>query len=180
MAVQRFLDERVDDRFSYPEIGATESVLPHGYNIDRNRVKIGSGTEAFERAKAAMRKWKMFDIGWVELISSETPIEAGKTVAILVTHFGFYSIHAARIVYTINEATRFGFAYGTLTEHGEIGEERFSVEYIPDSNEVWYDILAFSRPASLLSKIGYPVSRLLQKAFARDSKMAMQTVAEET
>ena len=173
-SVQQFLKRQADDRFSYPEIGATEFDLPSGYNIDHNRIKIGIGIDTFELAKTAIREWKMFDLGWVELISSETPIETGQNVAILVSHFGFYSLNAARIVYTIDEPTRFGFAYGTLTEHGEIGEERCSIEYHTDSGEVWYDILAFSRPASLLAKIGYPISRSLQKAFARDSKMAMQ------
>ncbi len=177
-AVQQFLNNRANDQFSYPEIGATESELPPGYNVDHNRGKLGIGIEVFDLAKTAIREWKMFDLGWVE-ISTETPIETGQTVAILVSHFGFYSLNAARIVYTIDEPSRFGFAYGTLTEHGEIGEERFSVEYNADSNEVWYDILAFSRPSSLLAKIGYPIGRSLQKAFARDSKMAMQRAIVE-
>lgn len=173
-AIQQFLDDRANDQFSYPEIGATESDVPRGYNFDHNRVKLGIGPDVFQHAKNAIREWKIFDLGWVELTDSETSIEIGQTVAILVSHYGFYSLNACRIVYTIDEPARFGFAYGTLTEHGEIGEERFSVEYNADSNEVWYDILAFSRPASLLAKIGYPISRSLQKAFARDSKMAMQ------
>jgi len=178
-AVQQFLNDRENDQFSYPEIGATDSEIPPGYNIDRNRAKLGVGSEVFDHAKTAIRDWKMFDLGWVELISRETPIEIGQTVAILVSHLGFYSLNAARIVYVIDEPARFGFAYGTLTEHGEIGEERFSVEYNADSNEVWYDILAFSRPASIIAKIGYPVARALQKAFARDSKAAMQRAIGE-
>ncbi|MGB5013367.1 MAG: DUF1990 domain-containing protein, partial [Pyrinomonadaceae bacterium] len=149
------------------------------YNIDRNRLRLGVGIEVFEHGKTAIREWKMFDLGWVELISSDIPIETGQTVAILVSHYGFYSLNAARIVYTINEPNKFGFAYGTLTEHGEIGEERFSVEYNADSDEVWYDIFAFSRPAALLAKIGYPISRSLQKAFAQDSKMAMQRAVSQ-
>lgn len=179
-AVKLFLDEQADDRFSYPEIGATGSEIPPGYNKDHNRVKLGVGPVVFERAKTAIREWKMFDIGWVELTSCSTPIEIGQTVAILVSHYGFYSLNAARIVYTLNEPTRFGFAYGTLTEHGEIGEERFSIEYDDVSGEVWYDLFAFSRPASLLAQIGYPLSRSLQKTFARDSKMAMQRAVSET
>lgn len=173
-AIQQFLDDRANDQFSYPEIGATASEVPPGYNIDHNRVRLGVGTEVFEQAKTAIRDWKMFDLGWVELINSGASIEIGQTVAILVSHYGFYSLNAARIVYTIDEPTRFGFAYGTLTEHGEIGEERFSVEYESDSGDVWYDIFAFSRPAALLAKIGYPISRSLQRAFAKDSKAAMQ------
>ena len=172
-AIKQFLDERAPDRFSYPEVGATQTVIPAGYNVDHNRIKIGTGGVDFERARSAVRSWKMFNMSWVNLISTETPIEIGQTVAVLISHFGFYSLNATRIVYTMDEPSKFGFAYGTLTEHGEIGEERFSVEYHEDSGEVWYDILAFSRPGSMFAKIGYPLTRYLQRAFANDSKAAM-------
>ena len=171
--VERFLAERRNDDFSYPEIGSTRTELPAGYNIDHNSIKLGIGQEMFERAKAAIRIWSMFDMDWVTLTQSDTPIEVGRTVAILVEHFGFYSLNAARIVYVIDDEDRFGFAYGTLKEHGEIGEERFSVEFDELTGEVWYYIYAFSRPGSLLAKLGYPLTRYLQKSFAQDSKIAM-------
>jgi len=114
----------------------------------------------------------MFDFPWVRLCYPDTPIEVGRTVAIAIEHFGFYSLNAARIVYTIDEPARSGFVYGTLSEHGEIGEERFSVEHLA-SGEVWYELYAFSRPGSLLARLGYPLARHLQKRFATDSKAAM-------
>ena len=73
----------------------------------------------------AVRQWKMFDFPWVELCWPDTPIEKGRNVAILVDHFGFYSLNAARIVYTIDTSHRFGFAYGTLADHGEIRRRAF-------------------------------------------------------
>ncbi len=177
--ISRFLADRVADTISYSEIGATHFTAPAGYNIDHNRIKIGSGREDFERAKNALRAWKMFEMPWVELHRKKTPIEIGQNVAIVVSHYGFYSINGARIVYTFDEVgdeiemERFGFAYGTLVDHGEIGEERFSVEFDRATEEVFYDLFAFSRPAALLAKIGYPITRGLQKEFARDSKTAM-------
>ncbi|HEV3306332.1 MAG TPA: DUF1990 family protein [Candidatus Sulfotelmatobacter sp.] len=72
---------------------------------------------------------------------------------------------------------RFGFAYGTLGEHAESGEERFTVEWSRDDDSVWYDILAFSRPRQMLARLGYPLSRLLQKRFAEDSKAAVAKAA---
>jgi uncharacterized protein (UPF0548 family) len=114
----------------------------------------------------------MFDFDWVDIFSKSTPIETGETVAILILHFGFYSLNPARIVYTMDEPNRLGFAYGTLEDHGESGEERFMVER--DANgDVFYDLMAFSRPNHLLAKLGYPVVRMLQKRFANDSKQAM-------
>lgn len=174
--IDKFLADRVSDDFSYSEIGATKSNAPSGYVVDHNRIKLGSGSSDYEHAKGAIRQWKMFDFDWVELFFDDTPIEVGQTVGILVSHFGFYSLSAARIVYTISESAeieRFGFAYGTLREHAEIGEERFSVEFHHDSGEVWYDLYAFSKAGSLLTRVGYPLSRYLQRSFARNSKKAM-------
>jgi uncharacterized protein (UPF0548 family) len=171
--VHEFLLARGHDPFSYPEVGATRTPEQLSkYNIDHNRQLLGTGDEAFERAKQAIRQWRMFDFPWVQLVSTATPIQVGVSVAIVVEHFGFYSLNAARIVYAIDDPDRFGFAYGTLSEHGEIGEERFSVELL-SSGEVWYDLYAFSRPGAVLAKLGYPLGRRLQKRFARDSKVAM-------
>jgi len=38
---------------------------------------------------------------------------------------------------------------------------------------VWYDILAFSRPNQVLTRLGYPLVRRIQKRFAKDSAAAM-------
>ncbi|HBE81480.1 MAG: DUF1990 domain-containing protein [Blastocatellia bacterium] len=171
--IEAYLAAAESTTFSYLDIGATQTHPPDGYVVDHNRVQIGRGFEDWDRAKHAVRKWKMFDLGWAELLFTDTPIEKDRIVAILVNHFGFYSLNAARIVFTINERSRFGFAYGTLTDHVESGEERFMVEINERTGEVWYDLFAFSRPNHLLAKLGYPLTRRLQRQFASDSKSAM-------
>jgi uncharacterized protein (UPF0548 family) len=118
----------------------------------------------------------MFGMTWVRLHPLTAPIQVGTNVAVSIRHFGFYSLNACRIVYLVSEdgpVKRLGFAYGTLAEHAESGEERFTVEWNRDEDKVWYDILAFSRPRQMLARVGYPLSRLLQKRFAMDSKAAM-------
>ena len=71
---------------------------------------------------------------WLELCWPDAPIRTGTTVAVAVLHFGFWSLNACRIAYVEDaNAERYGFAYGTLTEHEEIGEERFTVEFARDS-----------------------------------------------
>jgi uncharacterized protein (UPF0548 family) len=178
--IRRFISSQRDLPFSYPEVGATAGELPPGYNVDRNRINLGEGREAYERASAALRNWKQFDLGWVRMVPSATPIEVGAVVAILTRHFGFWSLNACRVVYLIDEAgplTKFGFAYGTLSSHVERGEERFTIEWHERDDTVWYDILAFSRPNQFLVSLGFPLARRLQRRFARDSLAAMTTKA---
>jgi uncharacterized protein (UPF0548 family) len=123
----------------------------------------------------------MFDIPWISLCWPETPVHVGATVAVLISHLGFWSMNACRIVYTIEEQgspKRFGFAYGTLPDHGEMGEERFLVEFNAEDQSVWYDLLAFSRPG-MWARVVYPIARALQKRFARESKAAMLRAVRE-
>jgi uncharacterized protein (UPF0548 family) len=175
-SIRAFIAAQKDQQFSYAEVGRSRKEAPRGYNCDHNRVQLGTGKDVFDRAKAAVQKWKMFDMPWVNLCWPDSPIEPGTTVVVLISHFGFWSLNACRIVYVMQEhgaLERYGFAYGTLPQHGEIGEERFSVEFHADDQSVWYDILAFSRPGPL-ARLGYPFTRVLQKRFAEDSKVAMQ------
>jgi uncharacterized protein (UPF0548 family) len=160
---------------SYPEIGFSNNRTPAGYDLDHNRVQLGEGREVFEKACAAIREWILFPQPWTEIHPSQAPIEKGTVVAVLVHLFGLWWLNACRIVYVIDEPRRFGFAYGTLPGHAERGEERFSVEWSEDGT-VWYDIRAFSRPRFWLARLGYPISRRVQRRFVRDSKAAMQAV----
>lgn len=177
--IRAFISTQRDKPFSYADVGATKTQPPGGYTVDHNRVQLGDGPAGFERAVHAIREWKMFAMPWVQLCWPDTPIEQGATVAVLVTHFGFWSLNAARIVYVVDEVDengadkRFGFAYGTLPDHAERGEERFTVEFHAKDQSVWYDVCAISQP-NFLARLGYPFARHLQKRFARDSKNAMK------
>ena len=159
--------------FSYPKPGATGDRVPRGYRWKRERFELGRGSDAFARARRAIREWRMFDVGWIELCWPDAPVEAGSTVAVMARHFGFWSVNVSRIVYVIDEPRRYGFAYGTLPEHAESGEERFTVEWQNDDS-VWYDVLAFSRERHALAKAAFPLSRMLQARFRRDSGRAMR------
>ena len=174
--IRELIAAQHDMPLSYPEVGATLITPPPGYTVDHNRRQLGLGEACFERAVSAMRRWKQFDLGWVEAVPSDTPIELYATVGVLARHFGFWSLNVSRIVYVIDESgpiKKFGFAYGTLVSHVERGEERFTIEWHKDDDSVWYDILAFSRPNKLLVRLGVPVARMLQKRFAKDSLKAM-------
>ena len=182
--IDRFCRLATEGDLSYGEIGATmEGDIPARYNTDRNRICLGSGQAAFERACVALYSWAMFDIGWVELIHPASPIAVGQTVVILAHAWGLYSLSASRILSMVDtddlSIHRRGFVYGTLEDHVESGEERFTIEHHANDDSVWYDILAFSRPRHPLARLAYPASRAAQRRFARDSKAAMVRAAQE-
>lgn len=66
------------------------------------------------------------------------------------------------MVYLVDEDHRKGFAYGTLPGHPESGEEAFVVE-LGEDGQVTFTISAFSRPASVLARLGGPLSRAIQR-----------------
>jgi uncharacterized protein (UPF0548 family) len=175
--INRFLKVAASSGFSYSELGATNSpALPPLFTVDHNRIRLGSGSLIWYQAVEGVKKWKMFNIPWVSLCWPTAPIAEGSNVAVLAHRFGFFWLNACRIVYVVNQdetKKRYGFAYGTLTDHAESGEERFLVEWDRETDTVSYDLLAFSRPNHFLSQIGYPLSRRLQKRFAAESKAAM-------
>lgn len=171
--IQRFIAAQARQPFSYAEVGATRGQAPHGYAVDHNRVVLGRGPETFARAAAAVRAWQMFAVEGVQLCWPAAAIAEDTTVAILARVAGLWSLNACRIVYTIDERDRFGFAYGTLPAHAVRGEERFLVERDRDSGEVVYDLLAFSRPSYAWLALGRPLLRRRQRRFAAASKAAM-------
>jgi len=174
--IRKFLAAQQVLAFSYPEVGASRQAAPGGYPINHYRAKLGDGVETYGRARDALRQWKMYDLPWTRLYWPDTPISVGATVAVLARHGGLKSLNASRIIYVIDEAgavQRYGFAFGTLPGHMEQGEERFTVEWHVDDDSVWYELFAFARPHGLLAKLGYPIVRLIQKRFARDSYRAM-------
>lgn len=174
--IRRFLSEQSHSAYSYAAVGESMIGAPRGYAVDHNRVRIGRGEADFRRAVDAVRRWEMFNLGWVELCYPDTPLAVGSNVAVLVHHLGIWSLNACRIVYSVNDegdTRRYGFAYGTLHDHAESGEERFTVEWRRTDDSIWYDLFAFSQPRHLLARAGHPLSRVLQRRFARDSMDAM-------
>jgi uncharacterized protein (UPF0548 family) len=172
-AIRDFLAAQSRLDFTYSAVGATAATPPAGYVVDRTRVRLGHGEPAFRAARAALARWDHFRLGWVEACPQDTPVEAGAVVVVVARSLGLWWLNACRVVYVVDEEDRFGFAYGTLPEHAETGEERFLIERDRATGSVWYDIVAFSRPRHLLARLGYPWTRRVQRRFARDSAAAM-------
>lgn len=185
--LQRIRDAYRGARPSYPEVGQTRGELPPGYKVDHHCIQLGTGRATFERAKQLLAEWRGFELGWLGPCWPRQTIEEGALVGTLAHVFGLWAVNVCRIVYveggmaeaevghSATETERFGFAYGTLPGHAERGEERFTVTWNRAGDDaVWYDILAFSRPNLVLTRLGAPLVRRLQKRFALDSMQAMR------
>jgi uncharacterized protein (UPF0548 family) len=175
-STRRFLAAQAKLDFSYSAVGATAKQLPDGFVVDQTRIKLGEGEPVFQAARAALQRWRQFDMGWLEAWPPETPIQTGEVVAIMARALGLWWLNACKIVYVVDDSgpiSRFGMAYGTLPDHAERGEERFLIEWDQADNSVWYDILAFSRPNHFLTRLGYPIVRRTQKRFGFESAAAM-------
>ena len=174
--IERFLDRSHGLPLSYGPTG----IVRHGPAVNRfdeQAVTVGRGEADFERARMALARWIQFDIGWVEAFPARLSIEVGTDVAVLIRHLGFWSLNGARVLYQVGGTDGqdvFGFAYGTLTNHAESGEELFEVSIDRQSGDVMYRIRAVSRPQSVLTWIGQPIVRLLQARFRHDSAAAMR------
>ena len=155
---------------------SSEPGRPAG-DLDEVTVAIGRGQADFERARAALLAWKQFDIGWVETFPRQAPVAVGTVVAVLIRHLGFWSLNGCRVLYSVGspgDVARFGFAYGTLTNHAESGEELFEVFIDPRTDDVMYRIRATSWPQATLARFGQPIVRALQERFRDHSVAAMK------
>ena len=172
--IDAFLERSRRLPLSDDPIGLAGQPTP-GFSRDELTTPVGRGPEAFERASAALERWAHFNLGWVEVFPGNAPLTEGTTVGVVVRHLGFWSMNGCRVVYGIGRrgTGEFGYAYGTLTNHAERGEEIFKVTLDPRSGQVGYTIRAASQPRAALATLGYPVTRLLQARFRRDSAAAM-------
>lgn len=175
--LRELIEQQAALPFSYPYPEATRGAPPQGYAVDRNRIQLGRGELAYQRARMALLRWRMFELSWVQLCWPNVPVRAGNTVGVLAHVAGAWWLNTCRIVYTFDETgevERLGFAYGTLPDHAALGEERFMVEWRHDDDTVWYDTLAYSQPNHRLARLGGRMTRRTQQRFAAHSLQAMQ------
>lgn len=173
--VQSVLARERNAPFSYAPVGS--AVTPPGWFDNRGTVELGRGADVFARARDALRRWRMFDLGWTEAIPErENAIEPGMTVAVLARTLGLHTLLLARVVAVQDEPRRFAFSYGTLPHHVERGEETFAVTW-HDDDRVTYSVWSYSRPGHFLVRLGAPFARRLQRRFVRDSCARMRKLA---
>jgi len=149
--------------YSYAEVGATRGSLPAGYrHLGAGRV-LGQGSALFEAAAERLATWGVQRHSGLVVDTAEPRITAGAVAVVRIGWRGLRIDAPVRVVYVLDEPRRRGFAYGTLPGHPEIGEELFAVS-LDEDGTVRGEIRAFSRPGSVLARLGGPVTRWVQDA----------------
>jgi uncharacterized protein (UPF0548 family) len=155
-------DRLAQAELTYREIGGTAGSLPAGYHHLTQRLPIGHGTQLFTDACNAVLRWQVQIRAGLE-VSVSSPAAVPGAVVVLGLAIGPFRLDApCRVVYTVDEPRRRGFAYGTLAGHPECGEEAFMIEH-NDDGTVNFTITAFSRPSTLPARIAGPVGRIVQR-----------------
>lgn len=178
LQIARFLEESATLPLSYAPAGLLDTLAPA--RIDRADVPLGSGEAVYDRAVTALGAWRQFEVGWMDLWPREAPTAPGTVVVVVIRHLGFWSMNGCRVVYRRDDPRirRRGYAYGTLPNHAEAGEESFDITFDRDSGAVTYHIRATSWPHAALARLGQPFVRHLQARFRRDSGRAMRRAVE--
>ncbi len=151
---------------TYREVGATRGELPAGYVHDRESADLGPFDQAtFGRAAAALLSWQVQARAGLTVYADDE-VQDGATFALLIRlPVAGYVTAACRVVFVDDEPDRRGFGYGTLPAHPEQGEEAFAV--VRRGDRMVFEVTAFSRPRHPLTRLGKPVSRLLQRQVTR-------------
>ncbi|MEV7280476.1 DUF1990 domain-containing protein [Streptomyces sp. NPDC093111] len=157
----------VADGPSYPEVGATRTrPLPAGYHHLHHTVRVGHGPGAYATAGAAVTTWRMHRASGARVTSEADRAEPGVTLEVAMGLGPVRFSAPCQVIWTAYTETETGFAYGTRTGHPECGEESFVVDLREDGS-VWFTVTAFSRAAAWYTRLGGPVVRALQLAYAR-------------
>jgi uncharacterized protein (UPF0548 family) len=147
---------------TYDQLGATLSrSTPLDYRRDQYSVLLGHGDETFRRAITGLKTWNAHRQVRLRVLPAPSPLNEGTTT---IAAIGLRHLSLAvpcRIIRVIDEPSRCGFAYATLPDHPEQGEECFIIT-LTDDGDVTFEILAFSRPANAVVRSSGPLARAVQ------------------
>nr|WP_198962426.1 DUF1990 domain-containing protein [Glutamicibacter sp. BW78] len=160
---------------TYTDFGLTElGRAPAGYRTVRRRARVGNGEDAFRRLADGILGWEMHRGAGLR-VPEETPRAAPGVRVVSGMGAGPVRLPApCRVLWSQEpEAAdpttgprRAGFGYGTLQGHPVAGEEAFTA-VLDDDGTVWFEVLAYSRPANWLMRAAAPVTQRTQEWVTR-------------
>lgn len=161
--LQRVLEKSRRAELSYEEVGASKGTpLPAGYRHDHYQRRLGFEEDRFERAVDALGRWQGHVGAGVRIFPDGATVEIDSTVLFVLRATGLWAVAPCRVVYVVDESSRFCFAYGTLPGHPERGEVAMTVSR-EDAGSVVARIESFSRTVDPLARAASPVTRVIQR-----------------
>jgi uncharacterized protein (UPF0548 family) len=157
----KVIEEYGDARLQLPPTAVPGDARPAGFRHESFATVVGSGAEAFERARLGLQQWAAHRGSGIEVFPTHAAIAQGTTVVLVTRQLALWVVAACRIEAVIDEPTTFGFTYATLPGHPECGYESFTVRWLAD--EVRFEIEATSRHSAPIIRMGAPLVRLLQR-----------------
>jgi uncharacterized protein (UPF0548 family) len=165
---------------------------PDGYRYFRRSIRLGRSSEpedaglsrTFERARAMLQAWAP-QVGAGMTIEIDSAAGAEDTFTPLPPpSVGLEGILRSRVAGVIalrapfrvvaadfTSANHAGYAYETLPGHPERGREAFYVTR--EDGVVEFTVMAFSQPAVWYSRLGGPVTRIIQNRYTNKYLLAM-------
>jgi uncharacterized protein (UPF0548 family) len=158
---------------TYPEVGATrEGPLPAGYVHVTRRVRLSVG---FAEAAEALAHWRPQRGAGLMVRTEAERVGLGVEFASGIGVGPLRLWVPCKIVWIVDQPSRYGFGFGTLPGHVEIGEEAFVLS-VDEFGDVWFEVRAFSRPAKWWVRLGSPLAKLVQARVTDRYAAAMRSL----
>ena len=156
------LSELAGAPFTYPGFGGTRTgTFPPGYRTVTMGRDLGDGPDVLARAAEALMTWRLHEAVGLRPASTSARVTEGAEVLCRLGVGRVALPVPCRVVWTLQEPRRVGFAYGTLPGHPEAGEESFLVEDVEGT--VRFTVSAFSRGNRWWSRAVPPATRAVQR-----------------
>ena len=172
------LRDQAGAALTYPDVGATRGrSTPAGYHGSHHAVMAGTGEDAFASLRDGVLRFDVHRGAGLRVVATTPTAEPGTDVVVAIP-FGplATAVACCRVVYRIDEPARAGFAYGTLPDYPESGEEAFLVARQP-SGDVRFEVIQFSRPATTAGRALTPFHRTAQAIVTRRYLAAASRIA---
>ncbi len=142
----------------------------------------GPPEETCRRLADAILRFDVFPPEMVTPVTRRHPVQVGDAVGVRY-HFlpGVDVFFASRVIERFERVEgdlwRAGFIFRTLAGHPELGEEVFCVEKNLKSGQVRVALRSWSRPGTLLARLGYPLVRRMQLRAGRAALDHLESLA---
>lgn len=161
--LDRLVDVSASAPVTYDHVGSTLGGPAAVGRRPRTRsLTIGDEPELFDAAVAALRAWACHRGIGARIHPPAATLTVDSTVLVVLPVAAVTIVVPNRIVAVVDEADRFGFAYGTLPGHQERGEESFVVEREPDGRVV-ASVTVDAVAATALARLAAPAVAAIQR-----------------